>query len=64
MGKSLKEYLTKEKVMDKGNLNVRIRKDLLDKVESYKKEVDVTWTELLEAFFQKLIDDEMKGKQK
>jgi hypothetical protein len=64
MSKPLKEYFQKEKEKDIAYLNCRIDKDIYDKLYLYKEKFNKTWTELLEAIFLKVLEEEFKGKQK
>lgn len=62
MAKPLKEYFEKE--TEKANMSFKINRTLFDQVNYYRTKMELTWPELLEALFQKLIDDEIKGKNK
>lgn len=62
MAKQLKDYVQKE--IAQANMSLQVNKNLFDIVNSYRKKLGLTWGEFLEGLFQKLIDDEIKGKVK
>lgn len=62
MAKSLKDYFEKAEV--KSYLNCKINKEIYDQMFLYKKKLNKSWPEVIEALFMKILEEENKVRQK